>query len=347
MVTFHQIARENRQMNAGGRYPDALSHATTLAIMLRRLAWEAPRDRPAMTVVALFLWLTQTWPDIQKPDDIPDFIKISGSTPCRENTFRTYKDGSRSWAEYAHRYHDRQQECYLWQPLPTYLNEYFQPFISAQSYETPFLSSKAKARLFHLMNKKWKTPEPLRDFPRVRKDSFHQYMIDCALVDNTLTAIPRAHLVSPNRTHHKSAESYQNSDSDRIRYKLFDAHNRYLSRLIRAARNSNLSSHFEVFIGDRSMSLIAEHPKIAQYLESPGRILQTVLDTANGSKQSIRSPAIKLGSKRYLDANAVVRFFDHLFTYVRALKPNQPAKKICGYSITMQRPIAWLYFSFC
>lgn len=197
MVSFAHLARESRLQNSGGRYPDALSHATTLAIMLRKLAREDPRDRPAMTIVALFLWLTQAWPDIRAPSDIPDFVRISGAMRCRENTFRTYRDGSRSWAEYAHRYDDRQQKHYLWQPIPSYLNEYFQPFISTQSYETPFLRRKAKVRLFHVMNKKWKTPLALSHLPRVRKDAFHQYLIDCALVDNTLTAIPRSQLPDP------------------------------------------------------------------------------------------------------------------------------------------------------
>ncbi|MCR9532978.1 hypothetical protein [Vibrio alginolyticus] len=327
MMTFQHLARENRQKNAGGCYPDALAHATTLAIMLRRLAREDPKDRPAMTVVALFLWLTQTWPDIHQPSNIPDFVKISGSAPCREHVFRTYKDGALSWAEYAHSYHDGKKTHYLWQPLPTYLNAFFQPFISAQSYETPFLRPKAKVRLFQIMNKKWRTPESLNDYPRVRKDTFHQYLIDCAQVDNTLTPIPRAQIVSPNRKHHKHADTYQRSDSDRVRYKLFDAYNRYLSRLVRAARNAKLSPHFDVFIGQHAINLIAEHPKMAPYLTQSGRIAQTVLDTSNGTQQSIRSPAIPLGSQHYLEENAVIRFFDGLFGHVSALKPDQPANK--------------------
>ncbi|NVC92338.1 hypothetical protein FC650_01495 [Vibrio natriegens] len=327
MVPFQQLARDNRQQNAGGRYPDALAHATTLAILLRRLAREDPNDRPAMTGVALFLWLTQAWPDIHHPSDIPDLVKIAGSTPCRVHTLRTYKDGAFSWAEYAQGYHDGKTMQYLWQPFPTYLNVFFQPWISEQRYEAPLLSHKGKARLFHLMSKKWRTPAPLLDYPRVRKDVFHQYLIDCALVDNTLTAIPRAQLVSPNRRHHKHAESYQHSDSDRVRYKLFDAHNRYLSRLIRAARNTRLSPHFDVFIGHHAISLVAEHPKVAPYLTNSGRIAQTVLETSNGSHQNIRSPALPLGSRRHLDINAVIRFFDRLFTHVRALKPQPPASK--------------------
>ncbi|MDW3056482.1 hypothetical protein [Vibrio sp. 1978] len=327
MKTFQQLARENRQKNAGGCYPDALAHATTLAIMLRRLAREDPKDRPAMTVVALFLWLTQAWPDIHSPKDIPDFVKISGATPCREHAFRTYKDGALSWAEYVHRYRDGKKTHYLWQPFPTYLNALFQPFISAQSYETPFLRPKTKVRLFHIMKQKWRTPESLKDSPRVRKDTFHQYLIDCALVDNTLTPIPRAQIVSPNRKHHKHAETYQRSNSDRVRYKLFDAYNRYLWRLVRAARNAKLSPHFDVLSGQHTINLIAEHPKIAQYLSQPGRIAQTVLDTTNGTQQRIRSTATPLGSQRHLEENAVIGFFNDLFVHVRALKPGKSGNK--------------------
>lgn len=328
MMTFQHIAQDNRRKNAGGQYPDALAHATTLAIMLRKLAREDPKDRSAMTVVALFLWLTQSWPAVHQPEDIPDFVKISGATPCRANTFRTYKDGGISWAEYAQCYEDRNMTHYLWQPIPSYLNVLFQPFISAQSYDTPFLRAKAKRRLFHLMNTKWRTPESLQHCPRVRKDTLNQYLIDCALVDNTLTAIPRSLLVSANRAHHVHAARYQRSDSDRIRFKLFDAHNRYFSRLVHAARSAQLLPHFDVYLGQHAINLIAERPKLAPYLSSPGRIAQTVLDTTNGSLQSIRSPALQVGSRRHLEDTAVSRFFDGLFEHVRAFKPQQAANQL-------------------
>lgn len=327
MATFQQIARENRQKNSGGRYPDPLANATTLAILLRRLSRIPEKDRPAITIVALHLWLTQRWLDIRSVDDIPDFYRISGSTACRANTFRNYKDGAISWSEYSLAYDDGNEVHYLWQPIPVYLNAYFQPFISSQSYETPFLRTKDKILLLRIMCNKWSTPSPLASFPRVRRDTFHQYFIDCALADNTLTALPRAKLIPRNQQHHKHSESYQNNDSDRIRYKLFDAQNRYLDRLIRAARNADLSHHFELFQANYSINLITVTPHVAEYLTSPGRISQTVLDTSNGTLQSIRSPSIKLGSKRYLEETAVVHFFQKLFTFLQSQKPLQPANK--------------------
>lgn len=327
MVSINHIARRNRQHNSGGRYPDALKHATTMAIMLRKLAKESSKDRPAMTIVALHLWLTQQWPNIRSSEDIPDFERISGSTICRKNTFRTYYDGSYTWTEYAHGYQDGESTHYLWHPLPPHFNAFFQPFISGQSYETPFLRPKVKNRLFLLMNQNWKTPPSLSHLPRVRKDSFHRYLINCALVDNTLSAIPRAQIVTNNRNHHKHAERYQRIDSDRVRYKLFDAQHRYITRLIQAARSANLSTHFDVFHENHATNLIADRTRLARYLTSSGRIAQYVLDTSNNVKQTIRSPAIKIGSKRYLDENEVVHFFDLLFNYVEKLAPKKSAKK--------------------
>lgn len=76
MVSFHQLARKNRQRNAGGCYPDALPHAVTLAILLRKLARESPHDRPGMTVVALFLWLTQAWSESKMPRIFPTSLRF-------------------------------------------------------------------------------------------------------------------------------------------------------------------------------------------------------------------------------------------------------------------------------
>ncbi|MEJ2911780.1 hypothetical protein [Pseudoalteromonas sp. C12FD-1] len=88
---------------------------------------------------------------ISSASDIPDFIKISGASPCEKHSFRTFYDGTVSWAEYAKPYKCKNRIVYLWQPMPTYLNVFFQKFISDQTYGTPFLNLKNTAHLFELM----------------------------------------------------------------------------------------------------------------------------------------------------------------------------------------------------
>ncbi|MGL4473618.1 MAG: hypothetical protein ACRCT7_04040 [Shewanella sp.] len=331
MTSFNQLAQQNRQKNSGGRYPDALAHAITLAIMLRKIAQEPANERAAMLIVALFLWLTQSWNNIKKVSDIPDFIRISGTTKCQENAFRTYCDGANSSAEYAHNYGNDQKKIYLWQPIPKYFNDFFQNFISNQNYHTPFLNPKTKKRLLNIMRKKWRMPPPLKLKPRVRKDVFHQYLIDCALADNTLTALIRNQIVSHNRKHHKLADHYQNSDSDRMRYQLYNAYNRYLSRLIKEARTANLYQHFDLINASLSTNLINEHSKVANYLMQKGHITQTVFETSNGSKQRICSLPLKIGSKRCLDEAAVVHFFSKLVDLVGS-KPKRSDHKMLWFS---------------
>lgn len=322
MSISEHIARNNRLNNAGGCYPDALSYATTLAILLGKLAKVDATNRPAMTAVALFIWLTQDWSLIDKPSDIPDFIKISGAASCHEHTFRTFFDGTISWAEYARPCKYKNRTVYLWQPMPTYLNTFFQKFISAHPYDMPFLTQKAKVQLFELMHNPWKTPSTLALYPRVRKDRLQNYFLKCAQNDNTLGAIVRVQLIAPQQAHHTSAMYYQQLNSDRIRYKLFEAHNRYLSRLIDAARNAKFHSHFELYLKGFSLNLIKEPTKKAGYLSQPGEISQFELDTTQSGINKKRIPAISIGSRRSLDDNDVSHFFQKLLTLVENTKEN-------------------------
>ena len=322
MSKFAHIARRNRLSNAGGSYPDALANATTLAILLKKLMKVDATKRPAMTVVALFIWLTQDWRRIDKPNDIPDFIKISGANPCRQNAFRNYYDGTISWTEYARPCKYKKNMTYLWQPMPIYLNSFFQTFISTQAYDTPFLTQKDKVNLFELMTKAWKTPCKLQVYPRVRKDKFHQYFINCAQTDNTLGAIVRVQLIASHQAHHTSAVYYQKLDSDRVRYKLFDAHNRYLSRLITAARNVNLNSYFVVYLKSYLVNLIKGNHEKAKYLSTLGIIKQFELDTSQYGASKVCTSAIMLGSHRSLDDKDVSQFFQSLYKVAEDAKKN-------------------------
>lgn len=327
MSAFEHIARANRLNNAGGCYPYALAHATTMAIMLKKLARVDAKDRPAMTAVALFLWLTQDWGSIDKASDIPNFIKISGATSCREHAFRTYYDGTLSWAEYARPCKYQNGIVYLWQPMPDYFNAFFQHFITAQSYDTPFLNPAAKTRLFKLISSTWKTPRTLARYSRVHKSSFFNYFTFCAKADNTLTAIARVQLIAPQKAHHKSAMYYQQLDSDRIRYKIFSAHNRYLSRLIVAARRADLYPHVELFLKTFSLNLIKESVKQAGYLSNNGKISQFELDTSGKGSLKQRIPAIIVGSRRSLEESDVSHFFAKIYTFALSKKPTQVASK--------------------
>ena len=326
MGISEHIARSNRLSNAGGRYPNALAHATTLAIMLIKLARVDAKARPAMTAVALFMWLTLGWKYISSASDIPDFIKISATKPCKKHTFRTFYDRTVSWAEYARPCKYKNRIVYLWQPMPTYLNVFFQRFISDHTYGTPFLNLKNKAHLFEIIKAAWKTPNTLKDNPRVNKNTFQHYFINCAQADNTLGAIVRSQLITNNRAHHSSAIYYQQLNTDRIRGKIFNAHNRYLSRLINAAKKAELHVYFELFLEEYSVNLINTSITEADYLSQPGEISQFELDITQNSRDKKRTPAILIGSARSLEDNHVSHFFQKVHTLVVNAKERVLAK---------------------
>lgn len=320
------FARKQRQKNAGGVFPSAISHAVTLAILLAKLANVEKPYRAEITIVALYLWLTGQMSNIKNVNDIPDVIRLSGSTPCAKNAFRNFNDKSEPWCEYSRPCKVNGTTVYLWQPIPIYLRKLFQNVISTSPYETPLLNSEAKARLFSLLTAAWKTPESLEKFPRKDKDTFANYFSLCALADNTIGAITRSQMINEDQLHHRSASYYQKLESDRIRAKIFKAQNNYLKRVLDAARSEDkrLLARFVVYTKSQSFSLLASPPRLANYLADESLIAQYELDTTNGRQTSIISPSITVGSRRVVESNEVYNFTIRLHQRVTELRPLGP-----------------------
>lgn len=334
------LGRKQRSKNAGGVFPNALSHAVTLAILLAKLANVEHSYRPEITLVALYLWLTGQMSNIKNVDDIPNVIRLSGSAPCAKNSIRNFNDKSEPWCEYSRPCNLNGTTVYLWQPIPTYFKNLFQNLISNSPYQVPLLNSEAKVRLFSLLTAAWKTPESLENYPREDKDIFANYFALCATADNTIGAITRSQMIDEDRLHHRSASYYQKLESDRIRARIFKAQNKYLKRILDAvrSRDKRLLARFVVFTKTQSFSLLTSRPKLANYLAEDGLIPQFELDTTNGRQTSIISPSITIGSRRVVESNEVYNFTIRLHQHVTQLRPLGPIPA----TLDLERNADWL-----
>lgn len=204
----------------------------------------------------MHMWLTGELASLRKQNNsaqisdytLPDLFRQQAYKTCQKNAFRTVMYESTSWVEYAVAYPVKNRIVYLWQPVPSRLNPFFQRFISLRGYERPFLSSNEKDELKTMIEKRWKQ-HGLDGLEQSvgRKDNFINYFNICIQNDNRLSALPRYVLTHQhNRVHHDHARSYQQESSDRIRAKIFRAHERYLERLIFEIRALNLEEKFTV-----------------------------------------------------------------------------------------------------
>ncbi|MBD1577400.1 site-specific integrase [Vibrio sp. S11_S32] len=358
MSILHHISRKNRQRNSGGKYPAALDNAVTLAIFLMKLGHKK-NSQPGIMFAGLFLWLTREMSSIESAQDIPDFYRVSTAAPCTKNAFRINKANGVSWCEYTlchHKNIQAKEQHYVWQPVPTAFNalmlafikkkRYFNALQSSTNTSSYFLSRPEKAALFDILSEiKWKTPAALSAYPRVRKDRFFNYFFHCVQADNHLGAIVRMTLLPSNRHHHQSAYSYQRLDSDQIRYKIFEAHNRYLTALICAMRDAELVDKIKSPTIKETISLFTTIPKFPNHLSQFGRILQHQLVSAKKSGNVEITAPIHIGSRRYVDETDVTAFFKRLFTHIKKNAPIQSATKdqwIAHYNLATYR-IAFLF----
>ena len=346
MSSSNELARYNRSQNSGGVYPEALSCAVTLSILLSKLAYVSPHSRAGMTLTALYIWLTGSWGNIKVADDIPSLFSLPSTEPCKKHAMRTVYDGTISWCEYAQPYLVDEKIEYLWQPIPQIFNKFFQIVISDEAkhnhHEKPLINAEAKAQLFALLSTPWKTPETLATLPRSDKDIFLDYFKHCALADNTLTAIVRRQMIGE-EAHHRSAGAYQRLESDRIRSKIFKAQNEYLQRIIDAATvvgDKHLQARYTVYTQKLSFSLLSATPKLAKYVSDNGLIVQYRMDTANGQQRLVACPSIPVGSRRFVEVNEICKFVARLHQYVCNLRPlgNVPT------TLDLQSSTDWLAY---
>jgi hypothetical protein len=337
------IAKQNRQRNAGGVMPDPVKMTATLIKLFHQLNRSAfiTVDKEKFIVVILYLWLTQRLERReynendtgQVPYEIPDCYRISGTKDCIEHAFRTVKHGSISWAEYAQPYPTKHGIVFLWQPIPESLNHLFQPFIAKQNYQVPWLDRHEKKRLTLLLSTKLCVPMMIMGVPSARKDTFMRYFTDCVRVDNQLSTMTKNVMLSTHKLHHHSSIAYQQEDSDRLRYKIFDAQERYITRLFSQVRISEWEAllSFSCSLSNSCSSTISLINKKST-LSTPsdfkvqGRIKQLRLINDTHVKETIADPAIVIGSSRSIEEHKVVNFFKQLNEEIIAARPKQRAR---------------------
>lgn len=321
-----------RGKNAGGVAPDPYATLITLAILFKRCRRRSLKSDFNMEtysdvelLVVLYLWLTQQLATLTSADDIPDLNKISGSQPCQPHCLRNIKDGGVSWTEFALAYQHKGKTIHLWQPMPALFNALFQPFVSSKAYNSPWLSKKQKQTLFAKLQKKWKTPKRFKNLPRQRKDTFFHYFTTMTQVDPILSTLAKSVLLTAHQLHHQSAKAYQRENTDQLRFKIFKAHNLYLTRLTTAAREHDLSHELECKINGTTISLIQSSSQRPPYLTKIGMIPEFHIDTRNGNKQIVQTEPLLIGSARSLDTDDVSLFFKQLNAHVLHDKPEQKA----------------------
>ncbi|TKF23427.1 hypothetical protein FCV43_03180 [Vibrio genomosp. F6] len=250
--------RKNRNKQSGTPYPEAKHTVTSLARIFKNLnRRQFPIEkREKFFFVFIYLWLTGELSALRKQENsakisnytLPDLFRLQAYKTCRKNAFRTVMHESTSWVEYAVAYPVKDNIVYLWQPVPSRLNPFFQRFISQRNYERPFLSLKEKTELKTMIERRWKY-HGLDELEQSvgRKDNLINYFNICIQNDNRLSALPRYVLTHQHhRVHHDHARSYQQESSDRIRANIFRAHERYIERLIFEIRALNFEEKFTV-----------------------------------------------------------------------------------------------------
>ncbi|MCY9826473.1 hypothetical protein [Vibrio chagasii] len=345
--------RKNRNKQSGAPYPEAKPTVTSLTRIFKNLnRSQIPlKKREKFFFVFIYLWLTGELAFLRKQNDsakisdytLPDLFRQQAYKACQKNAFRTVIHESTSWVEYAIAYPVNHQSVYVWQPVPSRLNPFFQRFLSQRGYERPFLSSNEKDELKTLIEKRWKQ-HGLDELEQSvgRKDNLINYFNICVQNDNLLSALPRYVLTHQHhRVHHSNARYYQQETSDRIRAKIFRAHERYLERLIFEIRALNFEEKFTVERRTKNRSGVERIYLVDTTLvQNVPSALEAhslnQLDYKKGeSKPSSAQTPIMIGSRRSVDVVTLARFFHQVESDILArsisIEPERSVEAFLSY----------------
>ncbi|WP_261835829.1 site-specific integrase [Vibrio ishigakensis] len=310
MSKFTAQQKRNRANNSGGVAPDAQLIATTLAIALHRIHRKGDSETVRKRKVACFLiwWMTHELLDIEAIGNLPRLKRVTGNSECQPHALRPVRMNNISWIEYANAYLVKGAVEYLWQPIP---DAFISLFIDAlpSGSSSPLLTEKQHKALCEDLGRKWKTLGKLSSHARVRKDRLFRYWLHMGQSDPKLSTIAKSVMLTRHQDHHHSAKAYQREGSDKIRFKIFEAHNRYVKRLVDAIRLHELKGYFPFQFEQRV--------KRPQYLMQSGSIPQLERRQQNGTYTHVPAEPIYVGSDRALSVDEVRQFFHSLSDAVR------------------------------
>lgn len=317
MMIASQIKKSNRRKNAGGVYPDARKIMLALGNRFQKI------DAHRQLVCWLYLWLTNRLDGLDELSQIPDLCRIPSSQSCQPYTFRIFKDGAQSWVEYALSYRQHDSVIWLWQPIPTLFNGLFLHVLQEQSYNSPMLDRHEKNALFRQITHTAKKTPRLAAQSISPKNSLHRYISACIQVDAELSTLAKSVLLTPEQLHHQSARYYQTETSDRLRYRIFTAHNHYCERLANQAKREGWLTLFDRAVdASTNINPMRDEPRLATYLnKSYGEIPQYRMHWEHNSRTFIQDPPTQVGSTRHLSDAVMIRAFNQMQRDLIALHP--------------------------
>ncbi|CAM3157512.1 site-specific integrase [Vibrio rarus] len=301
MSKFTAQQKRNRGNNSGGVAPDAQRIATTLAIALHRIHRKGDSDTVRKRKVVTFLtwWLTHELINSDNIAHLPTLTRVTGKAQCEAHTLRPVRTNNVTRVEYALCYLHKGGSEYLWQPIPDAFNALFVDALSSSS--GALLTDKQHQALCEDLSRKWKTLGKLACYPRVRKDRLFRYWMHMGQSDSKLSTIAKSVMLPRHQDHHHQAKSYQRETSDQIRFKVFEAHNRYFKRITDAIRLYELTEFFGF--------VFKPETKKPDYLKHSGTIAQLERVQTNGTYVYKPIAPIVMGSDRALSVDDTRQFF--------------------------------------
>ncbi|PML85230.1 site-specific integrase [Vibrio breoganii] len=330
--------KRNRSSNSGGVAPDAQRIATTLTIALHRLQnkGDNTRVRQRKQVTFITWWLSNELLRADEPSSLPNYTKVTGRVHCAAHCLRVVKIQGQSWAEYAQVYPHGKEVTHHWQPIPVAFNALFCKVISTCAKDALLLSPSQFDELSSRLTRKWKTLGRLSYQSRVRKDRLFQFWAEMIQTDPHLSALAKATLLPSSFTHHRNARFYQTETTDRLRYHIFHAHNRYCDRIATAL--VSIDARFGFSFPDSKSAVLPEH------LTGKGALsaFQRIQDNSTHFYRAIAP--VEQGSSRALSTNDTRRFFRTLTDTVNLAKQDFSTKaKVLEYYNWRTYHIAFLF----
>lgn len=321
MTIAAQIKKANRRRNAGGVYPDAGKIMLALGNIFQKI------DSNRQLVCWLYLWLTNRLDGLRELGQIPDLCRIPSSQSCQPHTLRIFKDGAQSWVEYALSYTHHHSVTWLWQPIPTILNGLFLHVLQEQGYDSPLLSRHEKNALFRLITRQTKKTACLAAHSISPKNSLHHYLSTCIQIDGDLSTLAKSVLLTPEQLHHQSARYYQTETSNRLRYRIFTALNRYCERISTQAKRQGWLTLFDrVLDASTTLNPMQDEPRLATYLTTNhGEIPQYRMQWEQNSRTFIQDSPTQVGSTRNLADAVIIRAFNQMQVDLHARLPAKRA----------------------
>ncbi|WP_068546674.1 hypothetical protein [Thalassotalea crassostreae] len=261
-MSNHHVGEYNRSLTEGTPFQNEISIALRFALLCLNIKNKNQRNVRDQIVVLMLCWLKNNFSWVEGKEKVPTIIRTSDANLLdkdHQNTWyiRTVGDHHSGWVEYSHTSNVRDIACHVWLVVPHKLNHFLWAVIKEKEYESSLFKN-ACNELVSNFEKYKKTKKGMFAHAIATFHQFANYLHTFLIKDELALKLAKNAQIAQDKLPNHMSGYYNNIETDSLRYILFHAFDRALTRISNALVSWELIDKLQIDIAENSHNQLSK-----------------------------------------------------------------------------------------